>query len=71
MCKVCDKVLPLILTFSPKEGVEKHLFAVIPAKAGIPTLLKPLDSRRSLPPQLLGGGGNDRCGAEGFLPAQE
>jgi hypothetical protein len=46
--------LPLILTFSPKEGVEKHLFAVIPAPAyylrgqapaGIPKLLKPLDSR--------------------------
>jgi hypothetical protein len=33
------------LTFSPEEGVDKHLFAVIPAKAGIPKLLKPLDSR--------------------------
>ena len=30
--------------FSPLEGVEKNQFAVIPAKAGIPKLLKPLDS---------------------------
>ena len=29
----------------PQEGIEKHLIAVIPAKAGIPKLLKPLDSR--------------------------
>jgi hypothetical protein len=33
---------PLILTFSPEEGVEKHLFAVIPA--GIPKPLRPMDS---------------------------
>ena len=29
----------------PRGGVEKHQFAVIPAKAGIPELLKPMDSR--------------------------
>jgi hypothetical protein len=28
----------------PLGGVEKRLFAVIPAKAGIPELLKPVDS---------------------------
>ncbi len=40
----CDKGLPLILTFSPKG--EKEFTAL-------------RDSRRSLPPQSLGGGGND------------
>jgi len=29
---------------SPSEGVEKHLFAVLPSKAGIPKHLKPVDS---------------------------
>jgi hypothetical protein len=33
------------IPFFPKESVEKHLFAVIPAKAGIPKRLKPMDSR--------------------------
>jgi len=44
---------------SVREGVEKHPFAVIPAKAGIPKHLKPMDSRRSLPLQAVGRGGND------------
>jgi hypothetical protein len=36
---------PSILAFPlPREGVEKHLFAVIPAKAGIPKHLQPMDS---------------------------
>jgi len=36
--------LPLILTFSPEEGVEKRLFAVIPAQAGSPKLPRAMDS---------------------------
>jgi hypothetical protein len=41
------------------ESVEKRLFAVIPATAGIPKHLKPKDSCRSLPLQAVGRGRND------------
>ncbi len=39
--------------------MENSCFAVIPAKAGIQWLQVLRDPRRSLPPQSLGGGGDD------------
>jgi hypothetical protein len=39
--------------------MEHLFFAVIPAKAGIQWLQVLRDPRRSLPPQAVGGGGDD------------